>query len=184
MRLKIFVILSVLVSLMAGSSCEFFLDEDAEKKCEEHKWEAWDTKIHIMYGLRSGNVGPTTGHNLLDAVELRFIGTISNIDCLGGEDGYFDIDHTVYPAFLFPTIQDGVTYNVDLSPYDFPFEITNFDEYFFVTFSMDATFPDGLVLRSSQVTAKTANAQWLWTSSFKYIFWIDPADAYWTVVTK
>jgi len=182
--LKVCVVLTILVSLMVGSSCEFFTDEDAKKKCEDSKWEPWDTKIHIMYGLRYGNVGPTTGHNLLDAVDLKFVGTISNIDCLGEEEGYFDINHTVYPAFLFPTIHEEVTYNVHVSPYDFPFEISNYDEYFFVEFTMEATFPDGLVLRSTQVTAKTANAQWLWTSSFKYTFWIDPVDAYWTVVTK
>lgn len=182
--LKLGVILTILVSMMIGSSCEFFLNEDEEKKCEGSKWGPWDSKIHIMYGLRYGNVGPIVGHNLLDAVDLKFVGTISNIDCFGEEEGYFDINHTVFPAFLFPTFHQEVTYNVDVSSYDFPFEISNYDEYFFIEFSMEAKYPDGVVFRSSQVTAKTATAQWLWTSSSKYTFWIDPADVYWSVVTK
>lgn len=182
--IKISLILTVIVSLMAGSSCDIFSDADTDKKCEESKWDPWDTKIHIMYGLRYGNVGPTTGHNLLEALDLRFIGTIRNISCLGEEEGYFDIDHTIYPSFLFPTIHETVTYNVHLSPYDFPFQITNFDEYFTISFIMEATFSDGLVLRSAEVTATTANAQWLWTSSYKYTYWMEPAFPTWTVVTR
>jgi hypothetical protein len=174
--LKICVILCILVALLIGSSCEFFTDD---KDCRD--WDPWDIKIHIKYGVKCSDIGPNFDHNILDALDLRFIGTIRNIDCTGYEEDYYDFNSAVFPSFLFPQYHLGGVYYVNVSPDDFPFLVTNYYEYFSASFIMEATFADGLVLESTQVTCITEDAQWLMTDDYKYTFEIHAATVTWTV---
>ncbi len=180
--IKACIILSVLMFFMAGSSCEIFMDEEANKKCEQSKWDPWDIKIHIKFYLT--NSEPIPKHKIVEALDLQFVGTIRNLDCRGYEEGYFDIDSTIFPSFLFPKLSYSYLFLAHVSPYDFPFKISNFDETFTISFTMKATFKDGVVLQSTQVYYHSGTAQWMWTENHIRTIEIPESNVYWSLVTK
>jgi len=147
-RLKINLFLSILMALMTVSSCEFFSDEETDKKCKENELDAVTTLIiSADYQINRHDNKPNESHNLMDAYQIDFIGTARKMDCRDDEDEYIDFVTSCYPA----------DYTTGLSSFDctvdnFQFFFTNKLEYVIVTFHLKAYFKDSKIYDSGDLS--------------------------------
>jgi hypothetical protein len=143
-RLKFALLLSILMALMTVSSCEFFSDEETDKKCKEN---ALDDPVTLIisadYQITRHLNKPDEWHNLMDAYQIDFIGTVRKVDCRDDEAEYSDFVTSCYPA-NYTTGLSSFTCTVD----DFQFLFTNKLEYITVTFYLKAYFKDSKIYDS------------------------------------
>jgi len=147
-RLKINLLLSVLMALMTVSSCEIFSDEETDKKCKENELDDPVTLIiSADYQINRHDNKPNETHNLMDAYQVDFIGTVRKMDCRDDEAQYSNFVTSCYP----------VNYTTGLSSFtcvvnDFQFFFTNKMEYVIVTFYLKAYFNDSKIYDSAELS--------------------------------
>jgi len=147
-QLKINLFLSVLMALMTVSSCEFFSDEETDKKCKENELDDPVTLIiSADYQINRHDNKPNESHNLMDAYQIDFIGTVRKMDCRDDEAEYSDFVTSCYPA-NYTTGLSSFTCKVD----DFQFFFTNKMEYVIVTFYLKAYFNDSKIYDSAELS--------------------------------
>jgi hypothetical protein len=147
-RLKINLFLSILMALMTVSSCEIFSDEATDKNCKENELDAvlpWI--ISVDYQINRHDNKPNEWHNLMDAYQIDFIGTVRLMDCRDNEAEYRDFTVSSYPADHTGG-QSSYICPVD----DFQFLFANKLEYVIVTFYLKAYFKDGAIFDSGQLS--------------------------------
>jgi len=147
-RLKFALLLSILMALMTVSSCEFFSDEETDKKCKEN---ALDDPVTLIisadYQITRHLNKPDEWHNLMDAYQIDFIGTVRKVDCRDDEAEYSDFVTSCYPANYTAGLSS-FTCKVD----DFQFLFTNKLEYVTVTFYLKAYFKDSNIYDSGNLS--------------------------------
>jgi hypothetical protein len=150
-RLKINLILAILMALMTVSSCEIFSDEETDKQCKENELGAvlpWI--VSVDYQINRHDNQPNTTHNLMDAYQVDFIGTVRRMDCRDDETEYRDFVVSSYP----------VNYTSGLTSYtckvdDFQFLFENKMEYVTILFYLKAYFNDTKIYESSDLSKAT-----------------------------
>jgi hypothetical protein len=147
-RLNIKLLLAIMMALMTVSSCEIFSDEATDKKCKENELDDPITLIiSADYQINRHDNKPTELHNLMDAYQVDFIGTVRLMDCRDNEAEYRDFVASCYPADE-TTGQSSLICMVE----DFQFFFTNKMEYVIVTFYLKAYFKDGAIFDSGQLS--------------------------------
>ncbi len=74
---------------MTVSSCEIFSDEETDKKCKENELDDPITLIiSVDYQINRHENKPNELHNLMDAYQVDFIGTVRKMDCRDDEAEY------------------------------------------------------------------------------------------------
>ena len=147
-QLNIKLLLAILMALMTVSSCEIFSDEATDKKCKENELDDPITLIiSVDYQINRNDNKPTELHNLMDAYQVDFIGTVRKMDCRDDEAQYMDFVASCYPS-NYTSGQNSFTCSVD----DFQYFFKNKMEYVIVTFYLKAYFKDSKIYDSAELS--------------------------------
>jgi hypothetical protein len=170
----------LLFLVVLAQSCDLLSDDSTDKKCKENAWPDYrNIKVRLNYIAYSYDNLPDLNHNILDANDLTFEGYIRQINCHGEEADYYTFTSTIYPSILVPENAANYTFNMSPEVYDFTF--TNNLEYVSVTYKMTASFIDGKVYETTQITETSERAEWWAGDSYSFTMAL---AASWQMVTK
>lgn len=160
---KISLLLSVIISIMTVGSCEIFTDEDTDKICGENVLNIKiDMPVQCLLTLWTNQDYPTAEHKVSKAAELQCTGYIRKIDCNGGENGYYELNYTIFPKEKF-TIGVG-TYIFNIGPQN-KFSFANKRDYISITYKMKLIFDDGRKYESDEIVKNSDRFSYLVGSS-------------------